>query len=1244
MSMQQAMNVAATFGQILRLVVLCPNTQISELDYLSEQNRQQICKWNGPPSEGVRRCIHDIIHDRVVSEPNAEAVCAWDGNFTYRELDELSTRLAHHLADLGVGPEVFVPLCFDKSVWTIVSMLGVLKAGGAFVPLDPSHPIGRLQALAQTLRAKILLCSRRHTDPLATVAAKVLPIDADAIDQLPAKLDDGASRAAPNNAAYVIFTSGSTGEPKGAVLEHAAYCSSAVAHAPALDMRSTTRALQFAAHTFDASLLELLTPLMVGGCVCIPSEEARLNNIATVITDMRVNWATLTPSFIEFMEPSTVPSLETLFLVGEAMSHGHIRRWSSKVKLGNGYGPTECAVSAVVNPRMTHDTEPTNIGRPIGGRCWVADPSNHDRLVPIGCIGELLVEGPTLARGYLNDSQKTSESFIKGPVWARAETTGGPRRMYKTGDLVRWNPDGTLNFVGRKDTQVKLHGQRVELGEIESHLNANQEIKHGLVILPKSGCCKHRLVSILSLSDVLGQEPLKLVDGPVKQMATARVTTIRERLSSLLPAHMVPSTWIVVQAVPLLPSGKLDRKMVARWVEEMSEEMYGRITDAVETEENSVAPSTELEGQLQTIWSHVLNLPLGQVGLNRSWLSLGGDSITAMQVMGHCRRKGIGVTVQDILRSKSIAQLALRANQVEHLSYHDDEVTEKAFDLSPIQQLFFRLPNQGQGHFNQSFFLRIARKIREEDLRRAIHTVIETHSMLRARFDRTGPNGEWQQRITHESTASYRFRVHTIDRHKQATPAIAQSQARLDPTNGPLFVVDLFNVREDDQLVFMVGHHLVIDLVSWRIILQDVEDLLLSGSVASSMAAKPLSFQTWCRLQAEHSQHLTPSNVLPGDNAPPADFAYWGMTDRPNVYGGVTCNGFQLDASLTSSILTDCHHTLRTETIDILLAALIYSFGQIFTDRAVPPIYNEGHGREPWNTALDLSRTVGWFTTMYPVSVPASTARDLIETVRRVKDFRRRVPDNGRPYFASRLLTQDGRERFGHHWPMEMSFNYLGKYQQLEREGALLRPVEEMAGEAHGAGGRADVGRDTPRFALFEISAVIAQGSIRFSFTYDRHMRHQDSIRRWISTCQRTLGIAAEALSHMEPEVTLSDFPLLSLTQDRLTKLVTEILPQIGVTSFDAVESAYPCSPIQQGLLLSHIKDSANYAVEVIYEVTKAGVDAERVDGQLLGQAWQAVVNRHSALRTVFIESVSNQDRLFDQVCRGCPSSTGKSG
>ncbi|VTO83274.1 unnamed protein product [Fusarium graminearum] len=1233
MTREQAETISNTYDKIFRELSSKKRTTVSAIHCCSEQDELKILSWNGSPLNNVQKCIHQAVSWQGAMRPDAEAVCSWDGSFSYAQLLSLSDRLAFHLKKLGVGAETFVPICFDKSKWTIVAMLAILKAGGIFVPLDPTQPLLRLQNLTRKVDADIILCSPQHQEMIESIASKVIPVDAQLFESL-AEQRGEVDCGSWSSGAYMIFTSGTTGEPKGALIQHGALLSSALAHGPAMMMDNNTRSLHFAASTFDVSITEILTCLILGGCVCIPSEEARLNAIEEAITQLRVNWALLTPTFVKFINPDNVPSLKTLVTGGEAMTQAVIRSWSH-INLINCYGPAETSVVSHVHRGMREGKNPLNIGHQVGIHCWVVDRYNHNRLMPVGAVGELVIESHTLAREYYKEPEKTSEAFIVDPEWSLNQPHhSSPRRMYKTGDLVRYNYDGSFHIAGRKDAQIKFHGQRIELGEIEYHINVGISIKHGMVVLPKAGFCEGRLLAIVQLSDASGHDlvpngrPYQLIDGPLEQVAIAKVEETKQLLTERLPSYMVPSMWLAVEFIPRLQSGKLDRKQTGKWVEDMTEETYRKLNPvAVGDPSESLTFSNDTESQLHNIWTHVLNLKPEQLGLSQSFLSVGGDSISAMQVMSECKKRGLGLTVSHIISCKSISALARHVKEIEKPMLLQ-ETTETPFELSPIQRLYFSRSNHDQGHYNQSFLLRVSRRIDESAMRRAIEVVIRKHSMLRARFSRDD-TGRWQQRVTDKVESSYRLRSIQLSSNEELSHALIDSQTCLDYANGPLLAADLLDEEGQDQRLFVVAHHLVIDLVSWRIVLQELEELLLRPELKPDMD-RPLPFQTWCQMQREHASAQTPEQALPIHGIPDGDPTYWGMEDTPNIYGQMVHEGFEVGSAQTSLLLSKCHDALRTEIPDVLMAAMVYSFGQTFTDRQTPAIFAEGHGRESWDPSIDLSNVVGWFTTIYPVFAGSDATSTLIDTIKMVKDGRRKVPDNGRPYFASRWLTESGEKAFARHWPLEITFNYLGQYQQLEREGALFIPVKGIAGEVSSATDGADVGSLATCISLFEVSAVITKGTLRFSFLFNQNMKHQPKIRQWIASCEQNLSLLVESLAVMSPEPTLSDFPLVSLTYDRLRLLTQEKLPEVGIEDMGRVEDIYPCSPMQSGLLVSTTKDSAAYAAYTLHQVKSRSGGA--VDVTKLADAWKRVVDYHPMLRTVFVESVTLDESLFDQV------------
>jgi amino acid adenylation domain-containing protein len=1016
-----------------------------------------------------------------------------------------------------------------------------------------------------------------------------------------------------------------------------------------LRIDGSCRVLQFAAHTFDASLVEILTPLMVGGCVCIPDETERLNDLAGAINRLGVNHAVLTPSFVGFLSPSAVPGLRKLVLAGEAMAPSHVATWSH-INLVNGYGPAESSVAAVVNSHVGPDTEATDIGTPCGVRCWLVDPADHNRLVPVGCVGELLLEGPSLARGYLNDPAKTEESFIFDPAWADATGAAGRRRFYKTGDLARYNSGtGSLSYVGRKDTQIKLHGQRIELGEIEHHLAVDASVKHAMILLPKLGPLEKRLVAVLSLDELTepmqpaataGSNGLRLCDNI--SVTEPILQEIRARLTARLPAYMVPSVWLCVDAIPMLPSRKMDRKSVTTWVESViSQEECQRIlmghnsgdakTSVKDNEE--IQPLTETEATLRNIWSLVLNLPAAQISLDdRSFLSLGGDSISAMACASRAKKAQLGLTVQEVLRAKSLRQLAAGAkkfkasNEGRSAGEEETELLNVPFALSPIQQLHFQVRGEAEGdeHFNQSFCLRLGRHVDATLIRDAIETIVKRHAMLRARFERSPEDGQWRQFITPDVGRSYRFRAHSVRSAHLVDAGIADAQGCLSVRRGPIFAAELFAVEDSGQeILFMTAHHLVIDLVSWRVILEEMEELLEKQHLAPHPS---LSFRSWTVLQKEHCINAPIDHSPP---PPPTQFEYWGMQAQPNLYGDVICHGFSLDPTTTNTLLSSaCQNSLRTEPVDLLLAALLQSFATTFSDRSPPAIFNEGHGREPPSPeTTDISRTVGWFTTLFPITASFGTSTpEFTDTLIQTKDLRRRAPGNGRQFFASQFYHPSS--NFDHRRAdmrrMEVTFNFLGRYQQLERPGALFAPAALLAGEAHSGNGTADFGRAAPRFALVEISAVVVKDVLRFAFAWNRHMLRQDELRRWVDSCSAVLRDAARILPGVKPRFTAGDLTLLpGLKGEELVKFEREKLkPLTGDSAWEKVEDVYPASPIQEGLLMSRTKDGSFYAVRRVFKVALRG-DGGEVDVRRLVQAWEGVVMHHALLRTVFVDAIS---------------------
>ena len=457
--------------------------RIQDVDMFSPADRADLVAWNSNYPKVVRECMHDIITRNAAANPTSTAIASRAGNITYKELDELTNHLGHQLRDLGVGPDKLVPICIEKSPEAILAMIAIQKAGGGFVPLNPTDPTDRVLDLLDQVSATVVIFSEqtKHLQPtLISEAMSAVVLPKTIAEWAPSNTEPVNSGAIPSNLAYALFTSGSTGRPKAVMIEHVTVSSSTYGHGVAMGFADfPRRTIQFASYTFDACIAEIFTALHFGGCICVPTEHERMNNLPQFIRDFECDWAFFTPSFVRLMKPEDMPSMKTVVLGGEALNQECIDVWGDKVHLMNGYGPTETCVFAVTRTvpgpqrlQQQDKTErrhkPETIGHPVSCIGWVVDPNNHNRLTPVGCVGELLIQGPSVARGYLGNPEKTAESFVQNPKWLRAFGHGGAATLYKTGDLVRQDVvDGTLTYLGRKDNQTKVNGQRLELGKSE---------------------------------------------------------------------------------------------------------------------------------------------------------------------------------------------------------------------------------------------------------------------------------------------------------------------------------------------------------------------------------------------------------------------------------------------------------------------------------------------------------------------------------------------------------------------------------------------------------------------------------------------------------------------------------------------------------------------------------------------------------------------------------------------------------
>ncbi|CAG9951160.1 unnamed protein product [Clonostachys rosea f. rosea IK726] len=613
---QQSIAISHQIEHVISQMLESGDMLLGELSVSGPWDLQQAIKFNSHVDHNVvQACIHDLVSNHACHEPTREAIYSTESFISLF---------------LGVRPEIMVPFCFEKSPWAIIAMLGIMKAGGAFVPLDPGHPFDRRKSLVQEVNARIVLVSPSTAQACEGIAELVIEISEQFLSHLKVldiSLQPPKTISSPDNAAYTLFTSGSTGKPKGVLITHSAICTSLMGQRISMGSSSSSRWFQFANYIFDACISEIWGPLIQGGVVCVPTDRERLHDAANFITSSQSNIGVLTPSFVKTLSPLAVPSLKTLNLGGEAPTKDLLDTWFEHVDLRNAYGPTEACISCAYYQYKSPNESPTIIGNGFVHNTWIVDPENHNHLAPIGCIGELLVQGWSLARGYIGDGEKTKASFVNDVDWIPHAVPGHEFGSYKTGDLAKYNPDGTISYLGRKDAQVKIRGQRIEIGEIEYQISAaDRFIKQVAVELIQSRS-HDTLVALFTVDDESHEnDDVQTIQVTGKtQLISDTLINLYSKLASQLPEYMIPQYLIPVARIPQNSAGKLDRKSLATFLAAMSTEDLSRwsLSQSLPFRECR----TDIQRWLRDQWAMVLAMPATTISVDDNFYNLGGDSI-----------------------------------------------------------------------------------------------------------------------------------------------------------------------------------------------------------------------------------------------------------------------------------------------------------------------------------------------------------------------------------------------------------------------------------------------------------------------------------------------------------------------------------------------------------------------------------------------------------------------------------------
>ncbi|KAL4938473.1 hypothetical protein BDV06DRAFT_215068 [Aspergillus oleicola] len=1149
----------------------------------------------------IERCIHDLVEVQSLARPRQEAIYAHDGSVSYEELSHISSALAQELIRLGACAEQRVVIMMTKSLSYPVAALSVLKSGAAFVPLDPSHPQARLEQLAAEIEPCAVITTSSLLDKAQILGCPhILTIDQ---INLTGRHSLPVAAASPDNAAYIIFTSGSTGKPKGVVVEHSALATSAIMRGVVLGLGPESRVLQYAPHTFDVSVDEILTTWIHGGTVCVPSDMDRFA-IAEFMERARVTAALLTPTSARTLDPNNVPSLRTLQTGGEVLTEDVNDRWSSRVTLFNVYGPTEASIACVISNRTGLQGTGHALGRAVGGNLWVVNPDDVSQRLASDEVGELVISGPILARGYFRDRTRTEASFVHLP------TTG--ERVYKTGDLASMDADGIISYHGRKDLEIKVRGQRINIAEIEDAILQDSLVHSAVVEYPRTGPSAKKLTAIVCLekhSSEAGSSSVNL-SSDASRLDQKTQTLLHNHVSSILPPAMVPSKWLSIPSLPQMTSGKADRKQVRSWLEGMDEITNNRIFhDTAKTD--SVTPGNGL----LAMWSKVLKLDPRNVRMDQSFIRNGGDSIAAMEARHLIHEAGFVITIPDLLADRSLDEIGQKAasSSLSTSSLVLQEDTDEPFPLSPVQRMYFDKIHDSNLNMQQRVHVDIAQSVQPSEVRFALNHLVKKHKALNTRF--MIHKGSWMQQQPSEEhvkpNSLYRFYTDApVSLHDFCTEP-------MDISNGPLLHAHFVASGSDKQALVLCAHHLVVDFVSWRVILHDLHGALVaarSATAPSSRMSSTLTFQQWCREEIKYASSLDPATVLPFALGP-LDLDFWQLAGAPslvNTFSETVQYDFRLTARQTAHLLSKFSSSPSIHPTDIIISTFAMAFRRTFPERDTPNVFIESHGREPWQPSMSIAQTVGWFTAAYPMHLPKEALHEFSDAIRAASQRRQAVPSSGHPYWACRYLSDKGQDVFAHdsrHQEMEVVFNYAGSVIQRAADHDLFGDCVRISEVGH---------PNCPRFSLFDIAAGLEQpgNELVITYSFPRNIAHLDRIQELIPIHQELLT------SVVEGSVRLND---LSSTQLSCPKDIVRQLEANGIDVNRDVEHIYAASPIQEHMLRRQSLEPWCYRVRGTWTVEKASEVSLPVDLDRLAKAWSEVVRRHSTLRTVFQYSEDQQ-------------------
>ncbi|MGL4590184.1 MAG: amino acid adenylation domain-containing protein, partial [Mycoplasmatales bacterium] len=1145
-------SILNTYSEILNVVINDNNILIDNIDpLLADEKKKLLTTFNSQQQEYIPSTFVEMFEEIVAKFPENKAVIFENEAMTYAELNIKANQLAKKLRAHDIKVNDVVSIVLDRSFEMIIAMIATMKAGAAYLPISDELPKDRLDYILKDSETKILIANQNSTS-----LDQIVWIDVNDQANYVGTGENLNRVNKVNDLAYVIYTSGTTGNPKGVEIEHFGIKNLRDVFINDFGIDNNDKILQFANYTFDASVLEIIQSLLIGGQLHLIQKDNTYNveYLENYISD-KITVALLPPILSTQMN---INNMKILFSGGSEFKLEILNNCNNVEKIINAYGPTETTIVASYYDVTNHKADnKVPIGSQINNFCVYICRDNM--LCGTGMIGEIYVGGVGLARGYRNHEELTNEKFIDNPF--------GTGRLYKTGDLGRILRDGSIEYLGRTDSQVKIRGFRIELAEIENVIKAVSGVDDAVVIVREKANQKDLNAYFVSSANV-------------------SINTVKEEIAKTLPEYMVPQYIMQIEQIPSNRSGKLDEKALPI------------INTKVDTK--YAAPRNECETILVQVFADILDI--NNVGINDNFFNLGGDSIKAIRVVSKFREQGYEIKVKDVLERKTISSICEIAKVIENLkTYEQGEITG-VVELTPIQKNFYQQKLAVKNHYNQCIGIKIAKNDFDLDkLKATFNALVKHHDIFRATFSGGVQtiNAFAEDKFFTLNTFDYASYENVDELTETIELENSKLNASIDIEQGPLIKVNTFEFKSEIEVVIAI-HHLVIDGVSWRIFIEDFENsyrnLLQNSNVPLPM--KTASYLDWSNelIEYANSKEIAKEKVYWQNAVLAAKNGELSKEKFKNMSSDIEKTGYtyqtttlSLDEKLSKSLIFDTNKKYSTEINDILLSALVMAVEK-WSKKDSVSIALEGHGREDIGNSLNIDRTIGWFTSIYPVNLKCTNSIE--DTIIEVKENLRRVPNKGIGYNILKFLSDDTFDA-----SPDISFNYLGNLTNELNENMIIKSGTIPTGDSISS-------KNYHGYAI-DIVAQITNDKFNISFTFNEQILSLEVITELTAKFE-------EAITSVITHCTSSENIICTPSDLKATFLKMEDYQELRTSEdLNNIEQVTPLSILQEGMLYHSITgETSEYTIQNTLDI-EGSLNASALKASL-----QLVVNKHKALKS----------------------------